>query len=224
MGCGVSRTNASKILSGTRSSRDDSVDLRTQWNYLCKSATSRKKFVLDGSIPREASDSMYELRFYLDDGELLNTLANFAAGLGLQYSKVLVCWINVQSFKAAGVDYIDMQRCTAVHICEFYINTGGAQPLEGIIDVEEFSGIQQMVADSDDILPLPVDLFNQLLLKCFIYIHDEVWKDFRKSSVYETSIAAMKTYKTVDPDDFIFLEKLGEGSCDCCFFLWCVYE
>lgn len=168
-----------KVSATTRISASFSAEwepTKSEWNKLYSAENARNKFHADGSIPAGSSDSMYELRFFMDDGELLTNLLTFASQLGEGYSKVVVCWVDIETYKSLGTDDSDLQRWTALYLCEKYIDKRFNPLPEDDFSINK-DPIDECfeVADEDLNVALPIGLFDELQMKCLLCIFNKVY-------------------------------------------------
>jgi len=186
-------------------------DMQSRWRLSKTTKEARKEYEMDGTLPKNATPEYLELREFLNDSKLLRPLGLFAKG----YSnvEVLMCWIDIQEFRSIHEDAVDYQRSTALHIFHKYVKVGAACEIP---DVDE--DLKDMISDvlddvKDEITDLPVNLYDDIQLKCFQMIHDKIFVQFKKSAYYEAVIADLKTnYNQVVPSDFEYMEKLGQGT------------
>lgn len=190
---------------------NNSVDLESKWRLNKTTKEARKEYELDGTLPKGATPEYLELREFLNDTKLLRPLGLFAKG----YSnvEVLMCWIDIQEFKSIHADAVDYQRSTALHIYHKYVKANAACEIPDV-DEELKESIAEILEDvKDEITDLPVNLYDEIQLKCFRMIYDKIFVQFKKSAYYEAVIADLKTnYNQVVPSDFEYLEKLGQGT------------
>ena len=178
----------------------------------CKTSTgARLEYEMDGTLPKDASPDLLELREFLDDTHLLRPLGLFAKSRN--NVEVLMCWVDIQEFKSIHEEAIDYRRSTAMHIYHKYVKTSASAEIEGIEnDLKQH--INEMLEDAkDEMTELPTPLFDPIQLMCFLRIYDDIFVHFKKSTAYTAVIADLKTnYNQVLPSDFEYMEKLGQGT------------
>ena len=183
----------------------------SKWRECKTSAAARLEYELDGTLPKDASPQLLELREFLDDMHLLRPLGLFAKSRN--NVEVLMCWVDIQAFKSIHEEAIDYRRSTAMHIYHKYVKTSASVEIEGI-DEDLKEHIYDILEDAkDEMTELPTSLFDPVQLMCFLRIYDDIFVQFKKSTAYTAVIADLKTnYNQVVPSDFEYMEKLGQGT------------
>lgn len=76
----------------------------------------------DGGIPPESNADMLELRLFLDEPYLLKKLLEVT--MNSSHKKEIICWMDIQFFKAVDSYGIEHRICTAMCIIDKYIRLG----------------------------------------------------------------------------------------------------
>lgn len=184
----------------------------TRWKQFVNTKSARNMFIDDKSMPQDASDSMFELRLFLNEIDLLKPLLVFANQFP-EWVRMVECWTDISYFKCmdqAG----DQQWYAAMHICDKYLNSELESPIKGILDLKCTDRICSTVRkESEDGVGLAVDLFAEIRMFLLSSLHDRVWVKFRCDKLYKEAVDSLKKSITVGHHDFLFMEKLGEGGC-----------
>ena len=183
----------------------------SKWRECKTSNDARLEYEMDGTLPKDASPELLELREFLDDTHLLRPLGLYAKGRN--HIEVLMCWIDIQEFKSIPEETIDYRRSTAMHIYHKYVKSAASAEIIGI-EEDLKDHIHDILEDAkDEMTELPTALFDPVQLMCFQRIYDDIFVHFKKSTAYTAVIADLKTnFNQVLPSDFEYMEKLGQGT------------
>ena len=188
----------------------------TMWRPVFTKAEARKIYEEEGTIPTNCDDSLLELRLYLTDPVLVNTLGSYAKSVNKLY--LLKCWIEMLLYKSIDETSLTLQAIRGYAIFSKYIklaNFTDNNPMwanmlnsESLIDEVYCSLTEAKVTATT----LSSDLFDCFQHHCFFIILNEVFLPFKNSPLYGASLQQFKQlYNRVEPEHFEYFEKLGSG-------------
>lgn len=184
---------------------------KTKWKHFMNTKESFSKFIGENSMPTDASNSMFELRLFLDENDLLSSLLKFANRNG-EWTFVLLCWVDIQFYKAVSPDGFGQQKWSALKILSNYIEAEEMNTILSSAGLEKYKvEYRRIVNEADENEQLPVDLFEEFQLACFIFVYSNIWNHYRTADLYKVAVNSLRHYNQVDIDDFQYLDKLGEG-------------
>lgn len=121
-----------------------------------------------------------------------------------------MCWVDIQEFKTIPTD--DYRRSKAINIFTKYIRSGGVLQIGGI-DGSEIARITAKIEESrTDPSVMTNAFYDDVQHICFLEIFQNVFSGFKATSQYAQLTKQLKeVYNNVRPDDFEYMDKLGEG-------------
>jgi hypothetical protein len=202
------------------SAQDESEEERvkgdTLWRYKLSKKESKKAYIKDGTLPKTADESLLMLRVYLEDPSLLEKFAVVAKQRGKL--GLLLCWVEVLEYKVITAQSLNMKLSKANNLYHKYVKEDAVLMFECTqmhITSELREKIHGAIVETEirHTKELPADLFDSfgfIILQC---IHDELFTQYRKSTMFVKSVEeANQNTNTVQLEDFVFYEKLGQGS------------
>lgn len=178
------------------------------WKKLPSTEEARFRFTQDGTLPRDCTADHLELRALLEEPLAQHMIGQYAKKIAS--FNVFLCWVDIQTYK--GIPTPDFRRSKAMHIYHKYIKTGGVMEIGGIDQTSQtnYESKTQLSKTNPEILTK--DFFQELQIKCFMAINDNIYQRFKKSDDYSKMKAEIKqSYNRVKVDDFDYMKKLGEG-------------
>lgn len=194
-----------------------------KWNIFLHSNEARNRYKDDGSMPKDCSMSLLELRLFLDDPILIRTLATYAKET--EYTDLFLCWMDIQEFKYLNAENVFYKRKVGLKIYEKYVNRKSARCVMVSIDElgfadeilavlkqpEEQSFFAYVAGSAVHVEPVSDTVFDCVQLSCFLRIHEFVFTPFRQTDSYESISDRVINYNKVKEEDFKYYEKLGKG-------------
>lgn len=203
----------SAILVSMHSSLKEGVSFKSKWKSLEKINVVRQKYITEGSIPADACNDMVELRLFMEETTLLQSMLQFSNKNSRSHSPVvafIACWIDIQYFKSLETDGFEHRQCTALHVLDKYLR-GSSKHSLNYHDAEKKVALLENILKEESEGALKCSVFVEVELHCFLNIHKEGWVDYRKSKEYESAVSTFKNFNQVTVEDFGFLEPLGKG-------------
>lgn len=182
---------------------------KSKWKIFVNTSEARKKFVDEGTLPPNSPDSMFEMRLFMEERDLLRSLLNYLSGLG--FKVYLLCWAEIESFKSLDPAGFDQQNCSAISICNKFLKLGSVFYLEKAVRDNSLPNYEERIACASELCPLPRNFYSELQLTCIMILYHNVWIHFRTDKLYTDAVNSLKEYNHVDVNDFQYMEKLGEG-------------
>jgi serine/threonine protein kinase len=188
-----------------------------KWRKGVTKAEAKKRYVLEGSLPRNCSDLLVELRTFLDEPILLSSFGQFAKDSDNFHT--LMCWADIMTYKQIDEKTFDFQASQLLHIFAKYVEPGTAVcDLSAVLTTMPAT----WAADMDHKLKSVRDGFEQQLSKnlldtfgqhCLQIICDSVFATFKATTLYAQSLKKLKSqYNQISINDFQYMEMLGHGS------------
>lgn len=179
-----------------------------RWKVMPSSAEAREKFEADGTLNKNSDPGHLELRAMLDEPIAQHTIGKYAKEV--RALEIYMCWMDVQEFKS--IPTVDYRRSKASQIYHKYIKIGGVLEVGGITQAERDEVKERIDGSKSEPLLLSPDFFDRLQSKCFLEIYHNIFCPFKANEGYSTLTQTLKSkYNHVRPDDFDYMNKLGEG-------------
>jgi hypothetical protein len=192
---------------GGNSGADETAE-DVKWKLLPSGEQARIKFTRDGTLSKNSEPGHLELRAMLDDPISQRQIGRYAKEK--KSLDIFMCWIDIQEYKS--IPTVDYRRSKALHIFHKYIKSGSVLEIGGIDPTERDQMKENIQKSLNDSTLLSGDFYDRLQYECFIEIYHNVFIPFKSSPSYATLTRQLKEqYNNVRPDDFIYMNKLGEG-------------
>jgi hypothetical protein len=168
---GKSRRIANKSVRATGND-DENV-----WKVVPTVAQARDKYEADGTLTKQHDDGHLELRQLLEEPMGQNYIGAFAKEVKTQES--FMCWVDIQEFKFIPTD--DYRRSKGLHIYHKYVKPGAILQL-GSLESSEIDNYKELLelSKSDSKL-ITKDFYDQVQIKCFHDMFQNVYLKFKKS-------------------------------------------
>lgn len=204
-----------------------SGDSRT-WKVIPSAAQAKAKYELEGTLTKNMDAGHLEFRTLLDDPMAQRVIGAFAKEARAFES--FMFWVDVQEFKAIPTD--DYRRSKANHLYQKYIRSGAVLEFGGIEDTEREKYATLLEAAKQDKSVLQREFFDDIQMKCFVDIYQNIFMRFKKTDGYKQLASGellmnivvpaieshncfatdlRNTYNKVMLDDFDIYEKVGKG-------------
>lgn len=184
----------------------DDTKGKAKWKNFLSGSEAYQKYAKDGSLPKNCSKSMLELRAFLDDGDLTASIGLFARSLkiSLDWESWYSTWIDIMEYKAIDEECTDYQRSKATLILEKHLKVWSSTEKEC-----EIAHINEVLGSPSP--ALPSNLFDAILIHTLENIHTHIFVSFRQTEAYLKVIDRVKSSHSINADDFDYMEKLGQG-------------
>lgn len=182
---------------------------KTRWKMFVNTSVARKKFIDEGSLPPDAPDAMFELLLFMEERDLMRSLLDYVSGS--VWKNYLICWAEIEAFKSVDPAGFDKQKSIATYIFNKYCKVGSDFYLEKILKSGDTPQYESIIADAHERCPLPTNLYREVQLGCVQSVYQYVWLSYRTDKMYRDAVNSLKHYNHVDVDDFLYMEKLGQG-------------
>jgi Regulator of G protein signaling domain len=195
-------------LTGNNKNAKTEGQIQANWKVMLSTDEARRKFELDGTLPRDCTQDHLELRVLLEEPLAQYTIGQYAKKI--KAFNTFLCWVDIQTYK--GIPTPDFRRSKALHIFHKYIKQGGIMEIGGVDQAlrERYEMEIQVSKTNPDILT--ADFFKDLQLGCFMDINSNIYQRFLATEEYIKLKAEIKqSYNRVKVDDFDYMKKLGEG-------------
>jgi hypothetical protein len=152
--------------------------IQGNWKLLPSTDEARRKFEIDGTLPRDCTADHLELRALLEEPLAQHMIGQYAKKI--KAFNVFLCWVDIQTYK--GIPTPDFRRSKALHIFHKYIKQGGIMEIGVESTLRENYEQKTLVSKSNPDV-LTADFFQELQITCFIEINNNIYQRFRKTEV-----------------------------------------
>jgi hypothetical protein len=199
----------SKVPGPPQKPEDEDVTEEVKWKLLPSGEQARRKFTRDGTLSKNSEPGHLELRAMLDDPISQRMLGRFAKEK--KALDIFMCWIDIQEYKA--IPTVDYRRSKALHIFHKYIKSGSILEIGGIDPAEKEQLKENIDKSQTDPSLISSDFYDRLQYECcFLGMYHNIFIPFKASDSYVSLTKQLKEqYNNVRPDDFEYMNKLGEG-------------
>jgi len=219
MGCNSSKValdcDTSASNSAIVSTKEDLLQYDSKWRVKLSKSASKREFIADGTLPKNASDSLVALRMFLEDHASIIRFAECAKRK--KKIDLLVCWIEVLEYKVIGKGN-GYKVSKAIHLYHKYFKEDAVIQLPLLQksiseDVRFIVADEISMAERDFNYSIPVDLFDTFGHLCLMQIHDQIYLDFKSSMMYMMTLRMLtNNINHVELGDFDYMDLLGEGA------------
>lgn len=190
-----SSKKANKVHINEETNDPSYVPSSTRWKPFLKAKTARALFIGDKTMPKNATDSMFELRVFMDDNDLFKSLSKYASDT--PWHVFLRCWVDVQTYKGIDPAGVEQQKGFATFMYNTYL-LPDVEIVRNNIDViktrEIFKKLMDEIADDE---PFPCDVFDEVQRACFMGLYERVWPKFQTSDGYTDAVNTLKRHNQV---------------------------
>lgn len=206
MGC----TAAKAVAPGESYLIDEKSAANPRWKLKRSLSETKRVFEKEGTVPKNCSSALLELRAFMDDPILLCKLGVYAKSKNAL--DLLLCFTDVLEYTKIDDVSNDYRLSKASIVYQKYIKKDSIVKLgDELVSVEfQQECFEQIQLATNTSRTLPDDLFNAFLQKVLITIYDRIFVDFKKCPEFAATTAELREqYNQVGPDDFEYTAELG---------------
>jgi hypothetical protein len=187
-----------------------------KWKAKLTVAKARELYEADGTIPKNCSSKLLELRMHLAEPILLKPFGEYARDVN--QLGVLMCWADILEFKAIHEEQTEFQLSKAFHIYHKYLKRNSVVSLpefgfSGVLRAETRAKLEEAQRNNCGVSS---HLFDQFHLVALELLYSEVFAPYLRTERFRDSIAHLdRMYNQVNVDDFEYMEELGRGGFGC---------
>jgi serine/threonine protein kinase len=175
-------------------------------------ASIRKQYEADGTVPVGCDKEMLGLRVFLTDQMALRNFGEYARRKNR--TELLICWTEFLEFKCISHVNRVYKRSVAQFLVDKYLAETPLVKLAGITMNPDYRHrvLEAVRLADSDVEDLSLKIFNEFHQQCLKTIHDTLYVNFVKTRLFAESIREFKGIcSSISPDDFEYFEMLGEG-------------
>jgi serine/threonine protein kinase len=179
---------------------------------IAATASIRKQYEADGTVPVGCDKEMLGLRVFLTDQMALRNFGEYARRKNR--TELLICWTEFLEFKCISHVNRVYKRSVAQFLVDKYLAETPLVKLAGITMNPDYRHrvLEAVRLADSDVEDLSLKIFNEFHQQCLKTIHDTLYVNFVKTRLFAESIREFKGIcSSISPDDFEYFEMLGEG-------------
>lgn len=196
------------LSASSSSSNNSSSEVEIYWKNFISEEIRQPRFLSANCMSISSSDSMRELRIFLNESVLLQSLLMFSSGT--ESNALILLWTDIQLSKSRNLIGLDEQRCTALEIFRNYLSSGGNNQVKVLDRFVDFDGFKDIIIRINNRYSIS-DVLNSLQFYCFSTLHQKLWPLYVANAQYQAALnTSVKERTDVSVDDFLYLEKIEE--------------
>jgi hypothetical protein len=185
------------------------ASVTVEWKVMMSIKDARRKFVANGTLGPNCSDSYVALRIMLDEHSSRQALGQYA--VAMKRWPPLMFWFDVEEFKTIFTE--SYRYSTALDIYYTYLKKDESTFLLEFISDEARQHIEDDLkfVEGDSSL-LTSQFYDVVQSAALDYIHEHIFVPFKDTDMYtDLNRRLDKRYNRVKVTDFDYFGKLGEG-------------
>ena len=184
--------------------------MQSKWRHKSSREESRIQYEVDGSIPVGCGRGVVDFRSLLDIPHWVAAFGEYVKTT--QYTASLLCWNDILIYRSIENTSTDYLCAIADRIYTKYLSDNAVYVIQDIPIPPSFRQLVFSLVDSEndsgDLTPALFDgLQRQILVQ--LYVHS--YRVFITTKEHKLTLRQIKLlYNKVEPNDFIYLEELGQ--------------
>lgn len=189
--------------------------MQPKWRIKHSREESRIQYEKEGSIPIGCGRGVVDFRTLLDIPYWVNVFGEYIKTT--PYTASLLCWNDILLYRSIENTSTDYLSAIADRIYTKYLSDNASHVIQDIPIPPNFRQLVHSLVESDhDNADLTPALFDGLQRQILVQLYVHAYRVFKSTSEHKAALRHIKLlYNNVEPNDFIYLEELGQSSFGC---------